>query len=1520
MIEATNPEKRKELIDEELERRQQRLIQYFRRQKQKLDAKGVFDSRTNQVRIQTRLRNALANINMNEIENVVDEQLLGPTVDNQKSPKIFSTEVDAKKNDYSSSSTLSHRNRPQAPTSMSLPVDQNQRNQRFQKQKDQKSQLETFRSKSQLQHRKSSNRHKSGPKSHASRIKDSNSISPTGRSSSRKSTRQRRNTPSQSAQEVNDDSNSNDPHDKNTEETPVPIADIGTVSDQIPGLHYTLAESMEREMESSQGYHSKRNRKNNPLEFLERKRQGNITRLSDNNWRPSYLLENFRKPPEPISKDQEIKPSSSSSSSESEPEPKSEISYWINSMKSKESDESHQEDQFPKATFYQEADSNFISISQSDLGLNSMKHVQALKQSSDTKFWLRKLVNNYFQDKNSKMIDTIQSDLRNQYTHAYSELPKVSNENPEKDEELAQPISLLEKSIVYLCQQFIRRKKLRDTKREIGSVRIILVNMLLSMNQYKSTIRTRRSWTKGAELLLTWDLELNEVFDPANVNHLLDLAGHYVGLNLEVSGFDFDTESEDFSSSTVSVPEGMQSVGTGVSALELWRKIVNDKLIPKIRELRNTNIQPSSTELFTRWVEDHGLFSEQENISSKIIEIIDKYIRMSFHQTIEAFQYFVTKSKRFYFSIVNSSRENEQYEKETKSEPSYISASSIKAKHIKAGNVNSYIDLSSPHPSSYFLNSSDKDSDSTSINIDPPKFDLDRWRREIRLIDSVPKNSWKGILNEYKKVANIDLELFDLVESQKYDDFKRRLLAHLRLQRDEFLKNMFFEIAERYRDQFWEKQKDMVGSIYQIEETQETFSTETEDETNEEKDNGDKELEVNKPELNKNKERETQEKSNQLKPKSNVKPNYEIKTKFGKIPTQQEFSPGNQSYTSFTLDIDNENDSPTVSPIDDKSSTTFETSLEESSVESEEEENQETEKTDMKDKIDDHESRKKEKEIDDKFETVNKTEDNDQSDEFRTDPSIAKDKIETVLDNSSNQGKQSDLSKTPRRMKQSHSNKKKTKKYKPPSLKSKEDQQLSASSTPSRNNTSENTSFKGSRPNSPKKITISTTIRYKDDNISPSNQSKSSRPRTRSKQNLVEKPKSSGSTNTVLSKAPDTNSEFDMFIDREFGMVTKNVTVSQNALNFGEEKLREKKGALSGNFAKIRARNKQIKESLQTPRLTEDVSMEQVQINASKLDFQKTRETFPVGNPPQKSPGSPWYSQRGIKSSQSIEKKEPSSPRDNIGSETNSIESQDSKSIHRSEQEQVRQRQTPTPPQIHSSSRLSNRSENPASSSSSSPSKPLTPGPIIDIESLQSQLIPNSKEEKRLKDKACSMSSYKLLLSMSNIWDKLEIDPTLKSFMYRKYKQGPFSHNNVVEKAFVLWNLIFDKIDQREKLLSALRDFEIQASDPRRLLKGTSKTRIEEEKRRNQYMKPLYKLTREIYFSIQRLRKELDDEVYLKDTLYIEKMQTDYSTILYQLEDDRLISPPDQIQDTNRIENSIPVNDIESQNLNNLKK
>uniref|UniRef100_A0A4W4HMC9 Uncharacterized protein n=1 Tax=Electrophorus electricus TaxID=8005 RepID=A0A4W4HMC9_ELEEL len=144
---------------------------------------------------------------------------------------------------------------------------------------------------------------------------------------------------------------------------------------------------------------------------------------------------------------------------------------------------------------------------------------------------------------------------------------------------------------------------------------------------------------------------------------------------------------------------------------------------------------------------------------------------------------------------------------------------------------------------------------------------------------------------------------------------------------------------------------------------------------------------------------------------------------------------------------------------------------------------------------------------------------------------------------------------------------------------------------------------------------------------------------------------------------------------------------------------------------------------------------------------------------------------------------------------------------------------------------------------------------------------------------------------LERIWTTLHLSETQRLDMAIKYSSATHLQNPMCPQAIVAWEKATNLIQQREKVLLQLEQFEKVASDPNRFFQrgynGTSAARMEEASSREKLQSQIAALDKLLSQIIHHIAVTFKDTVTYKGRPYGEKMRWDCVEMLYWLQQER---------------------------------
>lgn len=166
-------------------------------------------------------------------------------------------------------------------------------------------------------------------------------------------------------------------------------------------------------------------------------------------------------------------------------------------------------------------------------------------------------------------------------------------------------------------------------------------------------------------------------------------------------------------------------------------------------------------------------------------------------------------------------------------------------------------------------------------------------------------------------------------------------------------------------------------------------------------------------------------------------------------------------------------------------------------------------------------------------------------------------------------------------------------------------------------------------------------------------------------------------------------------------------------------------------------------------------------------------------------------------------------------------------------------------------------------------------------------------------DKGQLIKAAGILHLLDKVWDTLKMPVNNKALLISKYGSSQYIEDvPTLAKVYMLYKQACDCIQNREDALNQLRQFESQASDPRRLFKGNSTARLDEEKDRVTLIRRITKYSQQCEMVAKRLKRVFNDQLLFHGVSYLSKMKNDYSTMLYVLEEKRVMQTHAQLLDS----------------------
>ncbi|XP_064390453.1 uncharacterized protein LOC135338299 isoform X2 [Halichondria panicea] len=142
---------------------------------------------------------------------------------------------------------------------------------------------------------------------------------------------------------------------------------------------------------------------------------------------------------------------------------------------------------------------------------------------------------------------------------------------------------------------------------------------------------------------------------------------------------------------------------------------------------------------------------------------------------------------------------------------------------------------------------------------------------------------------------------------------------------------------------------------------------------------------------------------------------------------------------------------------------------------------------------------------------------------------------------------------------------------------------------------------------------------------------------------------------------------------------------------------------------------------------------------------------------------------------------------------------------------------------------------------------------------------------------------------LCELWRRLHFPESLQVDMAIKYSNPQKSSQFIT--VLGLWDKVACVIENREKLLSDLENFEREASDPTRFFskgtRGSAVSRLSEAKTRDSLHKRLDSVDKQVSRIVHKLRSKYGDTVTYKGRCYQDKMSSDRTEMLYWLQQQR---------------------------------
>ncbi|XP_074651926.1 coiled-coil domain-containing protein 87-like isoform X1 [Tubulanus polymorphus] len=159
---------------------------------------------------------------------------------------------------------------------------------------------------------------------------------------------------------------------------------------------------------------------------------------------------------------------------------------------------------------------------------------------------------------------------------------------------------------------------------------------------------------------------------------------------------------------------------------------------------------------------------------------------------------------------------------------------------------------------------------------------------------------------------------------------------------------------------------------------------------------------------------------------------------------------------------------------------------------------------------------------------------------------------------------------------------------------------------------------------------------------------------------------------------------------------------------------------------------------------------------------------------------------------------------------------------------------------------------------------------------------------------------------LEKVWATLHIPDNMKLDMAIKY-----SSDNYIEKleaAIDAWEKATALIEQREKIITRLENFERFASDPTRFFergyRGSSVARLEEARQRSAFYSKLEEVEHAVRIAVTYVFREYQDVITYQGRPYLDKMQWDRTEMLHWLQEER----KQNLLEKHSIVNNLPLN------------
>lgn len=177
-------------------------------------------------------------------------------------------------------------------------------------------------------------------------------------------------------------------------------------------------------------------------------------------------------------------------------------------------------------------------------------------------------------------------------------------------------------------------------------------------------------------------------------------------------------------------------------------------------------------------------------------------------------------------------------------------------------------------------------------------------------------------------------------------------------------------------------------------------------------------------------------------------------------------------------------------------------------------------------------------------------------------------------------------------------------------------------------------------------------------------------------------------------------------------------------------------------------------------------------------------------------------------------------------------------------------------------------------------------------EKYKSKVKPPQNDMEPLRDEnGILLTSFQILQLLEQVWDDLLYHYDKKIQLFEKYQKSPYTNVKDITNLYYIWRRAADLVLEREIALTKLEEFERIASDPLRFFNEKSSIkRLQEEKQRSIFFKDVCRYARSCEREARKLKKQYNELLEYNGVSYVEKMKTDYTNILYNLESKRLQS------------------------------